>query len=440
MENILQTEPNRRRRRWRLAILISLIAAGLVGCRAKAPMGAAPPPPDVSVAHPVQRDVVEWDTYTGHLQSPEMANVVARVSGLIMEMPFEEGAMIKRGDLLALIDDRPYKAEYDSKVADRQKAEAALSIANVTFERLSGLKKGTAGAVSQQGVDNAAAEVSQAKAALAAAKAAEEVARLNLEWCRVLSPIDGRVSNKVVTVGNLVNGGSGFSATLLTTVQSVSPIYCYVDVDENSVLKYQRLAKERALLSVRDGKVPCYVQLGDETGFTHKGVIDFVDNHVDVTTGTMRIRGVLKNESGKLVPGMFARLSVPGSGRYHAVLVPDVAIGNDQSQRDVLVVDKDNKVAVRPIKLGALFGDLRSVVSGIGAEDRIVVNGQMHARPGAPVKPIDVKIKVDEANFVDPGAEVARTNPASGSDSSVSTTSAYVERNRSSRSAAAAKE
>jgi RND family efflux transporter MFP subunit len=220
----------------------------------------------------------------------------------------------------------------------------------------------------------------------------------------------------------------------------VSPIYCYVDVDENSVLKYQRLAKERALLSARDGKVPCYVQLADENGFTHKGVIDFVDNHVDSTTGTMRIRGVLKNEAGKLVPGMFARLSVPGSGRYKAVLVPDTAIGNDQSQRDVLVVDKENKVAVRPIKLGALFGDLRSVVSGVGPDDRIVVNGQMHARPGAVVAPIEVKVKVDEADFVDPGSEIARVSPATGSDTSVSPTSAYVERNRSSGSAAAAKE
>ena len=356
---LLQASPMRRLgilchvAHWTLAILMTLIVVGLTGCHGRGPGAAAPPPPDVSVAYPVQKDVVEWDTYTGYLQAPEVANVSARVSGLIIEMPFEEGSIVKRGDVLALIDDRPFKADLDSKQADEQKAEAALAIANVTYQRLVVLQKGNSGAVSQQDLDNAAATVEQAKAALAGAKAAVESSRLNLEWCRVLSPIDGRVSNKLVTVGNLVNGGAG-QATLLTTVQSVSPIYCYVDVDENSVLKYQKLAEERSLLSARDGKVPCYVQLGNETGFPHKGVIDFMDNHVDSTTGTMRIRGILENESGTLMPGLFARLSVPGSGRYHAVLVPDTAIGNDQSQRNVLVVDKDNKVAVRPVKLGRI--------------------------------------------------------------------------------------
>jgi RND family efflux transporter MFP subunit len=271
---------------------------------------------------------------------------------------------------------------------------------------LAGLRKDNAGAVSQQDLDNALATVAQAKAAVAAAKASVESARLNLEWCRVLSPIDGRVSYKLVTIGNLVNGGEG-QATMLTTVQSVSPVYCYVDVDEHSVLKYQKLAEERALMSVRDGKVPCYVQLGNESGFPHKGVIDFMDNHVDPRTGTMRMRGILENHTGTLIPGLFARLRVPGSGRYRTMLVPDTAIGNDQSQHNVLVVDQDNKVAIRPVRLGALFGELRSIVSGIGAEDRIVVNGQMHARPGAVVAPIEVQIKVDESAFADPGADVA---------------------------------
>ncbi len=171
-------------------------------------------------------------------------------------------------------------------------------------------------------------------------------------------------------------------------------------------------------------RVPCFVQLGNETGFPHKGVIDFVDNHVDTTTGTQRIRGVLENESGALIPGFFARLTIPGSGRYHAVLVPDNAIGNDQSQRDLLVVDKDNKVVVRPVVLGALFGDLRSIVSGISPEDRVVVNGQMHARPGSVVKPIDVEIKVNESDFSDPGPEVAGAISPKGASTTDSKSSA----------------
>ena len=351
--------------------------------------------------------MVEWDVFTGHLQAPEVANVAARVSGLIVAMPFEEGSIVKRGDLLAMIDDRPFKAELDSKQADRQKAESALAIANVTYDRLFRMQKTSVGAVSQQDIDNAKAVVEEAAAALAGAKAACETARLNLEWCRVLSPIDGRVSDKLVTVGNLVNGGAG-QATLLTTVQSVSPVYCYVDVDEHSVLKYQQLAAEGKLLSARDGEVPCFVQIGNETGFPHKGYIDFVDNHVDPATGTMRIRGVLKNESGALMPGLFARMTVPGSGRYPAVLVPETAIGNDQNQRNVLVVDKKNIVSERPVKLGASFGGLTAIVSGLSVDDRIVVNGQMHARPGAPVTPTETPIKPGAGVFFDPGVAVAR--------------------------------
>jgi RND family efflux transporter MFP subunit len=397
-----------------IAVLAALIMAGSVGCGGKSAGAPDSPPPDVSVAHPVQKEVIEWDTYAGYLEAPEAANVAARVSGLIVQMPFAEGSIVKRGDLLAVIDDRPFKADLDAKIADEQNAEAALAIADVNFNRLPGLR--ATGAVSQQDFDNAKANVDQAKAFVASKKAAEESSRLNLEWCRVLSPIDGRASNKLVTVGNLVNGGDG-QATLLTTVQSVNPVYCYVDVDEQSVLKYQKLAQERKLASARDGKVPCYVQLSNETGFPHEGFIDFVDNHVDPTTGTQRVRAVLQNKSGQLLPGLFARLSVPGSGRYQALLVPDTAIGTDQNQHNVLVVDKDNVVAARPVELGALFGGMRSIVSGLSADDLVIVNGQMHARPGATVSPTEVPIKLDAQAFSDPGSDVARTIPSTESSS-----------------------
>ena len=239
-----------------------------------------------------------------------------------------------------------------------------------------------------------------------------------------MSPIDGRVSNKLVTVGNLVNGGAG-QATLLTTVQSVSPVYCYVDVDERSVLKYQELAGERRLLGAPDGKVPCYVELGNETAFPHAGVIDFVDNHVDPSTGTMRVRGVFKNRSGLLFPGFFARLRVPGSARYRATLVPDTAVAKDQNQYNVLVVDKDKK-GIRPCgEVGCPFGGLRSIVSGISAADWIVTNGQMHARPGSTVTTTEVPINVDEGAFPDPGPAVARIHAAADVNSSDSV-SAYA--------------
>jgi RND family efflux transporter MFP subunit len=399
--------------------VLSLVAAVTCGCMGKPGAMPAPPPAVVTTACPLQKEVVEWDTFSGHLQSPEMANVAARVSGLVVEMPFTEGAIVKRGDLLAVIDDRPFKADLDAKLADQQRAESTLALAKITYDRMVVLEKKNAVAV--QEFDNAKAACDQAAALLAGAKAAVETARLNLEWCRVLAPIDGRVSDKLVTVGNLVNGGAGMAqATLLTTVTSVDPMYCYVDVDEHSILKYQKLAAERKLLSAREGKLPCFVGLENETGFPHEGFVDFMDNHVDPATGTMRVRAVLPNKSGKLFPGFYARLRVPGSGRYRTLLLPDQAIGSDQNQHTVMVVDKDNNVQVRTVKLGALFGGLRSIVSGITADDRVVINGQMHARPGAKVQPKEESIKAEEGAFSDPGTSIAERDRSRDSHSASS--------------------
>jgi len=391
---------------FRSAVLVALAVSILQGCSKPEPPPS--PAPAVTVSHPFQREVIEWDTYTGHLEAPEAVNIAARVSGMIVDTPFIEGSIIKEGSLLFVIDDRPFKADLDAKTADQQKAEAQLAIAQLNMDRQAEALQGHA--VSQQDYDNAKATRDQAAAALAGAKAAVELSRLNLEWCKVTSPIDGRVSNKLVTVGNLINGGAG-QATLLTTVQSVNPMYCYVDVDENSVLKYQKLAVEKKRVSARDARIPCFVRLANETSFPHAGVVDFVDNHIDPNTGTIRARGVLQNASGLLTPGFFASMRIPGSGRYQALLVPDTAIGSDQSERIVLVVNQDNVVEVRVVELGALFGPVRSVVSGLKPDDRVIINGQMHARPGAKVTPTEGTIQIDPSAFADPGSPATQALP-----------------------------
>lgn len=381
-----------------LALLV-MIGVGVGGCTKRAAEAGPPPAVEVTVAKPVQREVVEWDTYTGYLEAVESVNVAARVSGLITAAPFVEGSLIKKGQVLFEIDDRSFKADLDAKLAEQEKAKAQLSIAQLNFGRQE--QAITTQAVSQQDYDNAKATREQAVATLAGADAAVESARLNLEWCHVTSPIDGRVGRKLVTVGNLINGGTG-TVTLLTTIQSVDPIYCYVDVDERSVLKYQSLAAAKKRMSARDGQVSCYIRLANETGYPHAGYIDFVDNHLDATTGTLRARGVFKNDTGELTPGFFASMRVPGSGQYKTLLVPDTAIGVDQSHRTVMVVNKDGVAEVRVVELGSLFGELRSITSGITPDDEVIINGQMRVRPGAKVSPKAGAFEVDPAQFAVP--------------------------------------
>ena len=219
-----------------------------------------------------------------------------------------------------------------------------------------------------------------------------------------------------MTPGNLITGG-GAQATLLTTINSIDPIYCTIDVDDESVLKYQRLANEHEGLDARQARIRCFLQLSDEVGFPYQGVIDFIDNRVDPTTGTMRWRGVFANANDWLKPGFFARVRIPGSGRYRARLVPDAAVATDQDQKYLLVVGPNEKVEVRPVKLGALFGDLRAIVSGIGPDDRVVVNGQMRARPGVQVNASEVAVATVSTSLAaldppDEGRSTATTGPA----------------------------
>src|SRR6266851_2735368 len=279
-------------RQLRLAIaFVTLALPLLTGCkRVIAPQ--APPPATVTVSQPLQREVIRWDQYSGYLSSPKTVTVSARVSGLIEEAPFQEGAIVHAGDLLFRIDPRPFQADVDNKKAAVAQAKALADKAKADFARSTQLLR--AEVIAQADYDNTKASYGQASASLSAADAALETSRLNLEWTDVRAPITGRVSRMNVTVGNLVNGGSG-QTTPLTTIVSIDPLYSYINVPESAALRYQELALKENKSSVAGANVACSLQLENETSFPHQGVIDFVDNQVDVNTGTQQIRCVFGN-------------------------------------------------------------------------------------------------------------------------------------------------
>jgi RND family efflux transporter MFP subunit len=387
------------------AVFVVLVMAG---CGRESPPPAMAPPA-VTVAHPIQREVIEWDEFTGRLEAVETVEVRARVSGFIEKADFTEGTIVKAGDLLFQIDARQYNAELAKAQADVSKAQAQLAYSTNEFKRLENLRSN--GGSSELEVENARQKMLEAAANVEGAKALVQAAQLNVDWTRVTAPIDGRISRKFVTPGNLINGGPG-QATLLTTIASIDPIYCITDGNEQALLKYQRLAAEGRRVSARDAPIPAFLQLGDEKSFPHEGKMNFVDNRLDPDTGTIRARAVFPNADGFLKPGMFARIRIPGSGRYNALLVPDAAIGTDQNLRFVMVVKSDDTVEQRTVKLGALFGDLRAVESGLSVEDRVVINGLQRARPGAKVSPKTQEIPGDALVMTAPGSPTTQSLPA----------------------------
>jgi multidrug efflux system membrane fusion protein len=390
-----------------IAIVISIVSNG---CK-KAQSPAPPPPATVTVARPIEREVIEWDDYTGHLEAVETVEVRARVSGFIESVSFLEGSIVKKGDLLLTIDPALFKADFDRAKAQVAQAESQVSRAQGEFKRAE--QAVASKAISQEEYETRKFQLLSAQAALTAAQAAAETARLNLDYTKVVAPIAGRTSRAYVTAGNLINGGSG-QTTVLTTITSIDPMYAYVDVDEQSVLKYQRLAQEKKRVSARESKIPIFMRLSSETGFPHEGLVDFVDNRVDPQTGNLRARGVFSNPPpGYLTPGFFVRVRIPGSGRYKTLLIPDLSIGTDQDQRFVLIVGGDNTVERRVVKLGALFGRYRSVEEGLHPDDRVIINGTQRARPGAKVNPQETQLNVDE---------IPRTAPNSAATQSLPTT------------------
>jgi RND family efflux transporter MFP subunit len=370
----------------RVPLLVTLAVAFAfsgVGCGRSHDTGA-PPPPKVSVARPLVRDIVEWDEYTGRLQALESVEVRARVSGYLQSINFADGGVVREGDLLFVIDPRPYEAVLKRTQAEVQLAQSRLDQAKADAtrgERLLGPH-----AISAEEVERRGATFHQAEASVASARAAVEAAALDVEFTHVLSPIAGRAGRHLVDEGNLVNGGAP-NATLLTTIVSLDPIHCYFDTDERSVLKYLRLAQRGELASSREVNNPVEVGLADETGFPHKGWMDFLDNQLDLGTGTMIGRALLPNSDLLLTPGLFVRVRLPGSARHAAVLLPDEAIATDLDQKFVWVVDAQNHAQLRRVAIGPLHEGLRIVREGVGPEDRVVVAGIQRVRPGLELAP-----------------------------------------------------
>ena len=369
------------------SISIALSALALMflpGCKRPAAPQMHMPPPNVTVAKPEQRKIVEWDQYTGRLEAKETVEIRPRVSGWLDSIHFVEGKDVKEGDLLFTIDPRPYRMAADRADAEFLRTQSRETQTQSEFARVKKLVESRA--ISEEDFDARGKAFAEAKSSALASKAALNMAKLDLAFTEVRAPISGRISRALVTKGNLVSSGmAGSGSTLLTTLVSTSPIYLYVDVDEASSLRYRRLFAEGKRASAIESRIPCEMALGDEQAWPHKGVVDFVDNRVDPNTGTIRARAVFEVEGRPLAPGFFAKLRVPGSEEYTAVLIPESCIGSDQANRFVFIVNAKGIAEVRPVKLGAVYEGMRVVREGLKGDEDVIVNGQARVRPGIPV-------------------------------------------------------
>ena len=374
--------PSRLHGSLRRTVVAALIAAASsAACTRVETQGAAPPPPQVTAAAAIARDVTEWDEFTGRLEAVQSVSVRPRVSGLIARVSFEEGSLVQQGQILFEVDDRPFQAQAARLRAELAEAAATRDRAASELRRADRLS--AENAISLEERERRAGASAEALARYDAVAAALRAAELDLEFTKVVSPIAGRVSRALVTRGNLVSGGQG-EATLLTTVVSVDPIYASFDADEQTFLRYgDRVRKERTTAGA--GELLIRMALADEHTFAHTGTLQFLDNQLDPSTGTINGRAVFRNTDRRLTPGLFVRLRLPGTVSYPGVLVEDRAVGTDLDRRFVLVVDKDKKVESRPVTLGPVIDGLRVVRKGLAAGELVVVNGLQRVRPGVQV-------------------------------------------------------
>lgn len=368
----------------KIAAASALMAAALYGCSKgqEAPAQGAPP---VTVAAPLSQQVVDWDEFTGRFEAPRSVDVRARVGGYIQSVHFKDGDFVRQGQLLFTLDPRPAQAALASARAQLAQGQAQLTLARTELARAEGLLASQA--VSQAEVDAKRGAVQTAEAAVAAANAAIRARQLDVEFTRVTAPISGRVSDRRVDPGNLIGGGSS-AGDVLTTIVSSSPIYFVFDGSEALALKYQRDA--------RNGSAPIRIRLQDETSYDRTGTLDFTDNAIDASSGTIRLRAVVQNADGFLKPGMFGHAQLAGSGGYAAMLVPDSAVVTDGPRKVVYVVAKDGTVGAKPVQLGPLANGLRVVRTGLTPDDRVIINGLQRARPGQKVTAQNGTIKAEE--------------------------------------------
>jgi multidrug efflux system membrane fusion protein len=380
--------------RWTfLAFAASCVLTVIAGCERTANKSASPETPVFPVSHPLQKEVTDYLDYTGRTNAKDAVAIQPRVTGYLVDIPFKEGATVKKGDLLFRIDARPYEDQRDVAKAQVALNEASLKYAKATNERFKALFKQNKGAVSERELDQYQALEEQAIANLNLAKANLEAAELNLEWTKVTSPIDGQVSRYYLTVGNLVNQ----DVTQLTTVMSMDPMYVYFDMDEPTLLRLKSAINEGKLPQPKEGTAKVLMGLAGEDGYPHEGLINFVDNQVNPGTGSISVRGVFNNRKPRrggtrlLVPGMFVRIRLPIGQPRDALLVIDRAVTSDQGLKYVYVLDAQNKVEARRVTLGPLQEDgLRVILEGLNKDDWVVIGGLQQVRPRMVIQPEQV--------------------------------------------------
>jgi membrane fusion protein, multidrug efflux system len=371
-----------------------LIAPGSTTATAAAAM-SAPPAPTVVISKPLVKRIVEWDEYTGQFTAVDSVELRARVSGYLQAIHFEDGQIVHAGDLLFEIDPRPFQIALASAKAQLEQARAAADLAVAQVKRAEALRKSDFTSASTY--DERVQQARNAAASITVAQAAVDAAQLDLDYTRITAPFTGRISAHTISVGNLVTGGSGGGTTVLTTIVSLDPIRLLFDVSEANLLEYQRAIAEGRLKPVREGTVEVQAQLIDEQQWSLKGTIDFIDNQVDRSAGTIRVRALLPNPTLLVTPGQFGRVRIPASEPYDAILIPEAAIVSDQARKIVLTVAGDGTVTPKVVRLGPNRGpDLRIIRSGLDPNDRIIISGLLRARPGAKVTVEEGKIDLPD--------------------------------------------